>query len=102
MVVLVTCKNGDDPFKNEGTRVVTLFIDFSDAQGQLTPKSVMVFCQNSKSKLLWLVLLPERMKNIHQKMKALECSQHFSHYKSMRILSHAQGQLTPQTLVGSC
>ena len=42
MVVLVTCKNEEDPNKNEGARVVTtLFIDFSDAQGQLTPKSVM-------------------------------------------------------------
>ena len=43
MVVLVTCKN-EDPFKNDGTRVVTLFIDFSDAQGQLTRKSVMESC----------------------------------------------------------
>ena len=35
---LVTCKNEEDPIKNEGARVVTtLFIDFSDAQGQLTP-----------------------------------------------------------------
>ena len=25
MVVLVTCKNEEDPFKNEGTRVVTTF-----------------------------------------------------------------------------
>ena len=37
MVVLVTCKNKEDPIKNEGARVVTtLFIDFSEAQGQLT------------------------------------------------------------------
>ena len=37
MVVLVICKNEDDPIKNKGERVVTrLFIDFSDAQGQLT------------------------------------------------------------------
>ena len=42
MVVLVTCKNEEDPIKNEGARVVTtLFIDFSVAQGQLTPKAVM-------------------------------------------------------------
>ena len=42
MGVLVTCKNEEDPIKNEGARVVTtLFIDFSDAQGQLTPKSEM-------------------------------------------------------------
>ena len=42
MGFLVACKNEDDPIKNEGARVVTkLFIHFSDAQGQLTPKSVM-------------------------------------------------------------
>ena len=35
------------------------------------------------------------------KMKALECSQDFSHYKSMRIFPDAQGQLTPQSLVPS-
>ena len=47
MVVLVTCKNEEDPIKNEGTRVLTtLSIDFSDAQGQLTPKSVMEPCKN--------------------------------------------------------
>ena len=37
MVFLVTCKNEEDPIKNKGARVVTtLFIEFSDAQGQLT------------------------------------------------------------------
>ena len=37
MVVLVICKNEQDPIKSKGTKVVTrLFIDFSDAQGQLT------------------------------------------------------------------
>ena len=42
MGVLVACKNEEDSIKNEGARVVTtLFIDFSHAQGQLTPKSVM-------------------------------------------------------------
>ena len=42
MCLLVACKNEEDPIKNEGARVVTtLFINFSDAQGQLTPKSVM-------------------------------------------------------------
>ena len=37
MVVLVTCKNEEDPIKNEGARVLTtLNINFSDAEGQLT------------------------------------------------------------------
>ena len=47
MVVLVTCKNEEDPIKNEGARVVTrLSMEFSNAQRQLTPKSVMESCQN--------------------------------------------------------
>ena len=76
MTVLVACKNEEDPIKNEGARAVTtLFIDFSDAQGQLTPKSVMESCRNSNSsKLLWLALLPTRTKKIQLKMKALEWS----------------------------
>ena len=55
MVVLVTCKNEEGQIKNEGARVVTaLFVDFSDTQGQITPKSVMESCQHSNSsKLLW-------------------------------------------------
>ena len=99
MGLLVACKN-KDLIKNEGARMVTtLFINFSDAQGQLTPKSVMESCRNSNpSKLLWLVLLSARMKEIHPKMK----SQHFSHFKSMGFFPDAQGQLTHKSLVGSC
>ena len=83
--------------------VTTLFINFSDAQGQLTLKSVMESCRNStSSELLWLVLLSTRIKKIHQKMKVPEWSQHFSHYKSMGIFSDAQGQLTQKSLMGSC
>ena len=65
MCLLVACKNEEDPIKNEGARVVTtLFINFSDAQGQLTPKSVMESCQNSNpSKLLWLVLFCKNEKD---------------------------------------
>ena len=50
MGLLVACKNEEDPIKNEGARVVTtLFIYFSGAQGELTPKSVMESCRNSNS-----------------------------------------------------
>ena len=53
MDLLVACKNKEDTIKNEGARVVTtLFINFSDTQGQLTPTSVMESCQNSKSSKL--------------------------------------------------
>ena len=103
MGVLVACKNEEDPIKNQGARVVTaLFIDFSHAQGQLTPKSVMESCGNSNpSKLLWLTLVPARMKKIQWKMKVLEWSR-FSHYKSMGIFPNAQGQLTHKSFVGYC
>ena len=48
MGFLVACTNKEDPIKNEGARVVTtLLINFCDAQGQLTPKSVMESCRNS-------------------------------------------------------
>ena len=103
MVVLLTCKNKEDPIKNEGARVfTTLYIDFSDTQGQITLKSVVVSSQNwNSSQLSCMSSLPTRMKMIHTKMKKLECSQDFSHYKSMGIFPDAQGQLTPQSLVQS-
>ena len=50
MGLLVACKNEEDLIKNEGARrATTLFVDFSHAQGQLTPKSVMESCRNSSS-----------------------------------------------------
>ena len=79
MVVLLTCKNTEDPIKNEGARVfTTLYIDFSDAQGQITLESVVVSSPNwNSSKVPCMSLLPTRMKMIHTKMKELEWSQHF-------------------------
>ena len=99
MVVLLTCKNKEDPIKNKGTRVFkTFYIDFSDAQGQITLELVVVSSRKwNSSKLSCMYLLPTRMKMIHTKMKELEWSQHFSHYKSMGIFQDAQGQLTPQS-----
>ena len=103
MVVLITCKNEEDPIKNEGARVfTTLNINFSDAQGQITPESMVVSGENSNSSdLSCMSSLPARMKMIQLKMKELECSQHFSHYKSMGIFPEAQGKLTPLSLVRS-
>ena len=43
MNVLVTCKYEEDPIKNRGARVfTTLYVNFSDAQGQITLESVVV------------------------------------------------------------
>ena len=42
MVVLLTCKNEEDLIKNESARVVTtIYINFSDAQGQITLELAM-------------------------------------------------------------
>ena len=100
MVVLVTCKNEEDPIKNKSARVVTrLYIDFSDSPGQITPESVVVSGRNlNSSKLLCMSSLPTRMKMIKSKMKELKWAKHFSH-RSMGIFPDAQGQLTPQSLV---
>ena len=103
MDVLVTCKYEEDPIKNRGFRVfTTLYVNFSDAQGQITLKSVVVSGRNlNSSKLSCVSSLPARMRMIESKMKELECSQNFSHYKSMGIFPDAKGQLTPQSLVKS-
>ena len=101
MNVLVTCKYEEDPIKIEGARVdTTLYCNFSDAEGQIT--LVLVSGRNlNSSKLSCMSSLPARMRMIDSKMKELECSQDFSHYKSMGIFPDAQGQLTPQSLVRS-
>ena len=72
MHVLVTCKNEDDRFKNEGGRECSQ--DFShykfmgiypDAQGQLTPQSwVQSGPISNSSEMLWLALLPTKIKKI--------------------------------------
>ena len=93
MNVLVTCKYEEDPIKNRGARVfTTLYVNFSDAQGQTTLESVVVSGRNlNSSKLSCMSSLPARMRMIESKMKELECSQDFSHYKSMGIFQTLKG-----------
>ena len=66
MVVLVTCKNEEDQIKNEGARVLTtLYINFSDAQGQIILELVVVYGRNlNSSKLSCMSSLPARMRMI--------------------------------------
>ena len=80
----------------------TLYITFSDVQGQITLVLVVVSGRNLNStKLSCMSSLPARIRMIDSKMKEVECSQDFSHYKYMGIFPDAQGQLTPQSLVRS-
>ena len=82
--------------------LTTLNIIFSGTQGQITLDFVVAPGRNlNSSKLSCMSSLPARMRMIDSKMKELECSQDFSHYKSMGIFPDAQGQLTPQSFVRS-
>ena len=47
------------------------------------------------------VLVTSKNEEDPTEMKALECSQHLFHYKSIKIFSNAQGQLTLQSMVES-
>ena len=87
MDVLVIYQYDEDPIKIRGARVfTTIYINFSDVQGQITLELVVVSGRNFFSfKLLCMSSLPARMRMIDSKMKKLECSQDFSHYKSMGI-----------------
>ena len=66
IVVLITCKNEEDPIKNEGARVATReYDDFSGAQEQIIPKSLVESGRNSISfKFKCTCSLPARMKKI--------------------------------------
>ena len=63
MVVLVTYKNEEDPFKNEGARVVNNFSHcksigiFQDAQGQLSLPSMVGSGRNLNLSELFMVVL---------------------------------------------
>ena len=63
MVVLVTCKKEEDPFKMKALEWAQHFSHckskgiFSEAQGQLTPLSVVRYCRNSNSSELLMVVL---------------------------------------------
>ena len=96
-------KNKEDLIENAGARVLTtLYINFSDVQGQITLELLVASGRNfNASKLSCMSSLLARMRFIESKMKELECSQGFSNYKSMGIFPDAKGQLTPQSLIRS-
>ena len=76
---------------------------FPDAQGQLTHESLVESCPISNpSKLLWLSLLPARIKKIQSKMRELEWSQGFPHYNSMGAIcchgNQSSDPIWPKTL----
>ena len=68
---------------------------FPDAQGQLTPQSLVRSGRIlNLSEILWMSSLPASMKKIRSKMKALEWTQHFPHYNSM-VAMETRGRIWP-------
>ena len=69
MDVLIICQYEEDLIKNKGARVfTTLYITFSDTQGQITLELVVVSGRNLNSfKLSCMSLLPARTRMIHSK-----------------------------------
>ena len=76
---------------------------FPDAQGQLTHKSLIRSCRISNPfEILWLLLLPARIKKNKSKMKELEWSQGFPHYNRIGAIcchgNQISDQIRPKTL----
>ena len=106
MVVLATCKNEEDPIKNEGARVLTTLNILkifrcsraanSAVSGGLWPNFKLIHT-------LMVVLITCKNEEDPIKTEDAGVLTTFSsiHYKSMVIFPDAQGQLTPQSLVRS-
>ena len=90
MYVLVTYKNEEDQMKNELKRMVKTELYFRHSRAA----NYSYWSSVPKIKLIIafiVVLVPARMMKIHPEMKTLECSQHYSHYRSMEIFQTFKG-----------
>ena len=64
MRVLITCQYEENPIKNRGARVFTiLYINFSDAQGQITLELVVVSGRKLNSSKLHACRYRQEFKN---------------------------------------
>ena len=98
VVILVTCKNEEDPLKNIDARVATTQnIDFSNTQGQITPQSEIG--SDRKVKLIqdvMDVLVTSENKEEPNKNEGARSA------TTLNIdFSNTQGQITPRSVVGS-
>ena len=78
--------------------------NFLDAQGQLTPKSVVRSCPNSNSsEILCMSMLPASIKRIGSKTTEKRWRHHFPHYKSMEAFCcHKHQSFDPISLKTLC
>ena len=110
MPVLVTNNFDDDSIKNERASMATPFShyksmrNFLDAQGQLTPSSVVRSGRNSNSsEILCMSSLPASIKRIGSKATEKKWRHHFPHYKSMgAFCCHGQQSFDPISFKTLC
>ena len=109
MPVLVTSNFDDDSIKNERASMETAFSHyksmgiFLDAQGQLTPQSVVRSGRNSNlSKILCMSSLPASIERIGSKTTEKRWRHRFPNYKSMGAFcchgNHSFDPIFPKTL----
>ena len=95
MYVLVTCKIKEDQMKNEGTRVVALYLRRLKAANSVDGCRVW-----PKIKLIQAFMIVLVTGKTEEDQIKNEWSQQISHYESGNF-TDTQGQLTPQSEVGS-
>ena len=107
--VLITSNFDDDSIKNERASMETPFSHYKsmgnvlDAQGHLTPKSVVRSGRNSiSSEILCMSSLPASIKRIGSKTTEKRWRHRFPHYKSMGAFCCHRNQsfdpICPKTL----
>ena len=110
MPVLVTSNFDDDLIKNEWASLETPFSHYKsmgnslDAQGQLTPKSVVRSSRNSNSsEISCMSSLSASIKRIGSKATEKRWRHHFPHYKSMgTFCCHGHQSFDPICLKTLC
>ena len=97
MDVLVTSKNKEYPNKNEGARVdTTLNIDFSHSQGQITAVKGPIWLKFELIRDVMAILVTSKYEEDPIKIEGARVAT-----TQNNDFSNTQGQLTPQSEVGS-
>ena len=100
MHVIITCKYEKDLIKKQQRKsgnfifsIITLSVAM-ETRSRIWPNFKLV-------QALMYVIVPCKYEMDPIKNSREKWQQRFSHYKSIGIFSYAQGQLTPQSVVGS-
>ena len=78
-----------------------MYIDFSDAQGQVTPSQCRIWLKFELIQVFMHVLVSYKNKEESIKTEGARVFITFSHYKSVEIFPDAQGLLTQKSVIRS-